>query len=201
MSKQYVSPTGAPIQGTLELLSGVCRVDGVNDDGTPSYLESGTEIFWDDQQTAKKNGKLVYLDLNGAEWTFDQLKLQEETMADDGMKPFNLTMEWGQQDEGLYHWSGRAKDLDDAFRLAREEMDDSYNGQYAKGEFADEMRRGIAAGEETTEYVMADYSEGVNEFAASDMLDALKLIADTYKLEEADMKIVQDAIARGEGRA
>ena len=120
---------------------------------------------------------------------------------DDGMKPYNLTMEWGQKDEGLYHWSGRAKDLEEATRLAREEMDESYNGQYAKGEFADEMRRGIEAGEETTEYVMADYSEGVNEFAASDMLDALKLIADTYKLEEADMKIVQDAIARGEGRA
>jgi len=77
MPKQYVSPTGSPIQGTIERLSGICLVDGINDDGTPSYLECGTKIFWDDQRSATKDNKILYLDENGAEWTFDQLQLAE----------------------------------------------------------------------------------------------------------------------------
>jgi hypothetical protein len=118
------------------------------------------------------------------------------------LKPFSLTMEWGQKDEGMYHWAGRARDLDHATQLAREEMDSSYNEQYAKpiDRFADEMRRGKEAGEETTDYVVADHAEGANEFAAAELLKALKRIEKRYILDPADQKVVEHAIARGEGR-
>jgi hypothetical protein len=81
MPKQYVSPTGSPAQGTLEPLTGVCFVDGINDDGTPSYLECGTKIFWDDQRTATREKKILYLDEKGAESTFDQLQPAEGNHA------------------------------------------------------------------------------------------------------------------------
>ena len=116
------------------------------------------------------------------------------------LKPFSLTLEWGQRDEGLYHWAGQARNLAHATKLAREEMDSSYNDQYAKGKFADDMRRGKEAGEETTEYVVSDYAEGANEFAAPELLRALKHVNDTYILDAADQKMVEDAIALGEGR-
>jgi hypothetical protein len=118
------------------------------------------------------------------------------------LKPFSVTLAWGQRDEGLYHWAGRARDLDHATQLAREEMDSSYNEQYAKpnDRFADEMRRGKEAGEETTDYVVSDYAEGANEFAAPELLKALKRVNDTYILEAADQKMVETAIARGEAR-
>jgi hypothetical protein len=119
------------------------------------------------------------------------------------LKPFSLTLAWGQRDEGMYHWAGRARDLDHATRLAREEMDSSYNQQYAKGtdRFANEMRRGKEADDETTDYVVSDYSEGANEFAAPDLLKVLKLISRTYILDPAHQKMAEAAIARGEGRA
>jgi hypothetical protein len=113
------------------------------------------------------------------------------------LKPFNLTLEWGQRDEGLYHWAGRARNLDHATKLAREQMDRSYNEEYST--YCDP--RGIEGGEETTEYVVSDYSEGANEFAAPELLKALKLINNTYILDPADQAAVEKAIARGEGRA
>lgn len=70
--KQYRSPTGSPILGTLERLFGRAEIVGIEDDGTPEY-EGTTEIFWDDQKTILKDEKIVFLDEDGAEWTFDQL--------------------------------------------------------------------------------------------------------------------------------
>ncbi|WP_396604853.1 hypothetical protein ACFLEY_22285 [Bradyrhizobium sp. YCK136] len=77
MAREYVSPTGSPILGTLERLTGRAEITGIEDDGEPVY-QGGTEIFYDDQVTATQDGKMIFLDENGAEWTFDQL-----TPADD----------------------------------------------------------------------------------------------------------------------
>ncbi|TYO65469.1 hypothetical protein FXV83_16165 [Bradyrhizobium hipponense] len=71
--KEYVSPTGSPILGTLEKLTGRAEIMGIDDNGEPVY-QGGTEIFYDDQVTATKDGKMIFLDENGAEWTFDQLQ-------------------------------------------------------------------------------------------------------------------------------
>ncbi|BAR61917.1 hypothetical protein NK6_8770 [Bradyrhizobium diazoefficiens] len=77
MAREYVSPTGSPILGTLERLTGRAEITGIEDNGEPVY-QGGTEIFYDDQVTATQDGKMIFLDENGAEWTFDQL-----TPADD----------------------------------------------------------------------------------------------------------------------
>lgn len=78
MSKEYVSPTGKPILGTLEKLTARAEITGINDDGTPEY-EGDTEVFWDSQETAELDGKVIFLDEDGYEWTFDQLKPVEES--------------------------------------------------------------------------------------------------------------------------
>lgn len=72
MAKDYVSPTGAEILGTLERLTGRAEISGIEDNGEPVY-SGETEIFYDDQVTETKDGKMIFLDENGAEWTFDQL--------------------------------------------------------------------------------------------------------------------------------
>lgn len=73
MAKAYVSPNGDPITGTMEMLFGRAHLTKIEDDGSPIY-SGGTEIFWDGQTTAiTKEGKLIFLDDEGNEWTFDQL--------------------------------------------------------------------------------------------------------------------------------
>jgi hypothetical protein len=70
---EYVSPTGSLIVGTLERLAGKALLSGINPEtGEPNY-DGETEIFWDDQCTVYRGNKMVFLDENGAEWTFDQL--------------------------------------------------------------------------------------------------------------------------------
>ena len=79
---QFASPNGVQIVGTLETLTG--RANAVEFDpvtGEPSY-EGGTTIFWDDQKTVERDGKTIYLDEDGDEWTFDQLKQIEEVECD-----------------------------------------------------------------------------------------------------------------------
>lgn len=123
--------------------------------------------------------------------------MSDSSVTDDGMQPFNLTMKWGQDDEGLYHWAGRARDLEHATQLAREEMDVSYNEQYCRhGAEA----RGVEGEEETTEYVVDDYASGANEFAAPEMLEALRLVKKNCTLPAEILAKVDNAIARGEGR-
>ncbi|MGJ4953104.1 hypothetical protein [Bradyrhizobium sp. HKCCYLS20291] len=83
MSREYVSPTGSPILGTLEKLTGRAEIMGIEEDGTPLY-QGGTEIFYDDQVTARTDdGKMIFLDENGAEWTFDQLKPADDEEEDE----------------------------------------------------------------------------------------------------------------------
>lgn len=113
---------------------------------------------------------------------------------------YTITMQWGDQEEGLYHWSGRATSDDEAIRLAREEMDRSYNEQYVGADDPKEDHRGIEGGHETTEYVVSDMVSGVNEYAASDMLKALRVINENYELDPEHGAVLLAAIARGEGR-
>ena len=70
----FTSPTGAKVVGTKELLIGICRIADIDANGHPVHGDYGTEILWDTAETAREDGNLVYLDENGAEWTFDQLK-------------------------------------------------------------------------------------------------------------------------------
>lgn len=76
MPQIFVSPTGSKIIGTLERLTGVATLSTINDDGTPNYLGK-TDIFWDDQETATREGEIIFLDQNGAEWTFGELAPQQ----------------------------------------------------------------------------------------------------------------------------
>jgi hypothetical protein len=71
--KQYKAPSGSRIIGTLERLLGRAELSGIYDDGTPEY-QGRTEIFWEAGGTVTKDGKIVFLDEDGAEWTFDQLE-------------------------------------------------------------------------------------------------------------------------------
>lgn len=79
----YLSPNGSPIIGTLEHLTGRAELDGIDPEtGEPEY-SGGTEIFYDDQRTAERDGKIIFLDEGGEEWTFDQLVLDEAEEAED----------------------------------------------------------------------------------------------------------------------
>lgn len=80
---QAKSPTGSPIVGTLERLSGVAHV--VHDsyqrlaDGSLYIDHAGdTKVFWDDQMTVTRDGKAIYVDEDGAEWPEDQVVLHED---------------------------------------------------------------------------------------------------------------------------
>lgn len=74
----YLSPNGSPIIGTLERLSGRAEISDIDPTtGEPEYSGS-TAIFYDDQETVRRDGKIVFLDDGGDEWTFDQLVLAEE---------------------------------------------------------------------------------------------------------------------------
>ncbi|WP_457154731.1 hypothetical protein [Mesorhizobium sp. P5_C1] len=68
----YLSPTGSPITGTLERLSGRANISSIDENGQPEH-SGGTDVFWDDMMTVTRDGKIVYLDEAGEEWTFDQL--------------------------------------------------------------------------------------------------------------------------------
>ena len=123
------------------------------------------------------------------------------------MKTFSMTLAWGENDEGHYHWAGQAENFDAALELARQEMDASYNEEYCNDE-NDPCLRGVASGEDATEYELVDYSEGANEFAAKDMLDALRrardYIATSPTVNEPAIAellwMVETALARGEGK-
>lgn len=79
----YVSPKGSPIIGTLERLTGRAELEGIDPEtGEPEYA-GGTEIFYDDQTTVTRDGKIVFLDESGEEWTFDQLVLDESDDDDE----------------------------------------------------------------------------------------------------------------------
>ena len=82
------SPTGVLIIGTREVVYGTCgivpgsfsRKDG---EITVEYDGNGTELDWDGQESFQIDGKTVYLDENGHEWTEDQLSLIPEESDDE----------------------------------------------------------------------------------------------------------------------
>ena len=79
----WLSPSGSPIVGTLEKLTGVARCT-IHADGVRTYDSGeGTEIDWDSQETVVRDGKVIFVDEDGEEWTFDQLT-QEQEDEDDG---------------------------------------------------------------------------------------------------------------------
>lgn len=76
-----IAPNGLPIIGTLETLTARADVhpdmfQPGPDGGEPTYEHEGyTEIWWESQKTEEQDGKTVFLDDQGNEWTHDQLKL------------------------------------------------------------------------------------------------------------------------------
>jgi hypothetical protein len=81
------TPDGKPILGTLERLEGRGEAETyeVQEDGSLDPEWSGsTEVFWDGQTTATTpDGKVIYLDSEGQEWTLDQLTQIPVPLTDD----------------------------------------------------------------------------------------------------------------------
>jgi hypothetical protein len=71
-STTYRSPNDSVIIGTKELIPGIALISSINEDGTPNY-NGGTDLLWDEQQPDLSSGKMIYVDEDGEEWTFDQL--------------------------------------------------------------------------------------------------------------------------------
>lgn len=72
------APTGVEIVGTLEMIPGTAIASDFarNPDGSISVeYDGGTDVDWDGQATVTRNGKKVYVDDSGGEWTEDQLVL------------------------------------------------------------------------------------------------------------------------------
>jgi hypothetical protein len=87
MSQTWYSPTGVQITGTLETLKGRAHISGISSEGVPEHA-GGTEIFYEEGRTVERDGKIVFLDDEGGEWTFDQLTSEppedgDETEVDD----------------------------------------------------------------------------------------------------------------------
>ena len=83
------APTGSPILGTLERLSG--RAEIVMDsyrreaDGRiESDFGGGSEIFYDDQRTEQRDGEDLFLDEDGREWKESELVLSDQEGATRG---------------------------------------------------------------------------------------------------------------------
>jgi len=70
--KNYQSPNGSAIVGTYDLVPATARIDGIHDDGTPEYAGE-SDVWWDDQKTQERDGKILYVDEDAKTWTFDQL--------------------------------------------------------------------------------------------------------------------------------
>lgn len=87
MSQTWYSPNGQLITGTLETIKGRSHISGISAEGIPEH-SGGTEVFYDESRTVERDGKLVFLDEAGGEWTFDQLTSEppedeDETDVDD----------------------------------------------------------------------------------------------------------------------
>ena len=83
------SPTGSAIVGTLERVPACAKTrdDGFAraPDGTLTYDHVGeTKLWWDDQFTVRRGGRVVFVDEHGAEWTAAEITLVAEEDAADG---------------------------------------------------------------------------------------------------------------------
>lgn len=79
----YKSPNGSEIIGTSDMVPATALINGIYDDGTPSYAGS-SNVDWDSQKAKTRDGKILYIDEDGNEWTFDQLVKVEAEIEDDG---------------------------------------------------------------------------------------------------------------------
>jgi len=75
--KEFVSPQGNEIIGTLEHVPGVAVIDmdsaSVEGDSLKFDYEGTTDINWDDQKTVYRGGQRVFVDECHNEFTEDQL--------------------------------------------------------------------------------------------------------------------------------
>lgn len=80
----WIAPDGSRITGTIEdifdCVAGITDIDAKT--GEPEY-DGETEVNWNGQKTRTRDGKMLFSDDDGGEWTFDQLTNAEEG-ADDG---------------------------------------------------------------------------------------------------------------------
>ncbi len=82
--KSYVAPTGAAIIGTVERVLGCATIAGIDPaTGEPEYDGNGTTMYWDCSETQKRDGKILFQDEAGDEWTFDQLIPADEYVDED----------------------------------------------------------------------------------------------------------------------
>jgi hypothetical protein len=69
----YVSPKGDRIVGTSERVWATAEIE-VESDGTWSYA-GGSEVHWDTQEPATRDGSTLFMCESGHEWTEDQITL------------------------------------------------------------------------------------------------------------------------------
>jgi hypothetical protein len=72
-SKVFLSPNGKQIIGTAETVLATARIAGIDPDTQEPEYEGGTEIHWDTQKTVERGGKIIFVCVDGDQWTFDQL--------------------------------------------------------------------------------------------------------------------------------
>ena len=87
-SMVLISPLGTRIIGTLERLRGRAEIiDGsVRADPTGGFkfeYEGTTHVFWDDQETVKRDGERIFLDEEGTEFAENTLLLVPEDSIDE----------------------------------------------------------------------------------------------------------------------
>lgn len=78
---RLVSPEGTLITATLETLEGVCELTNPTrkPDGTFDFdYLGGTDIDWNAQKTAVRDGQRIFLDEDGEEWLERELQLVED---------------------------------------------------------------------------------------------------------------------------
>jgi hypothetical protein len=86
-----ISPTGASITGTSEILRGEAYINPDSfrrgEDGTLDYdWQGSTEVDWDGQQTeTDERGQVVFIDADGAYWPADKIQLIDEEGEGEGV--------------------------------------------------------------------------------------------------------------------
>lgn len=77
------APNGLEIVGTREIIPGVASITrdsfAKDSDGNLTFEHrGGTEVHWDAQKTVTRDGRTVFVDEDGAEWTGDMIVLRAE---------------------------------------------------------------------------------------------------------------------------
>jgi hypothetical protein len=83
--KVAISPNGSPIVGTFEKVHAVAKTIITDRDANGELIwdhEGGSEIFWDSMETQTKDGKIVFLDVDGLEWTEDEITFVDDDEED-----------------------------------------------------------------------------------------------------------------------